>query len=337
MEFKQQVEKLCETAGLGKVVEFPKPLSGGLLHKMYAVKTTSGAFAVKALNPTIMARPEAVQNYLTAEQIARIAAKHVPALPAKVIDGSPLIRIDGSYFLVFDWVEGEILQSSKIEREHAKKMGAILGELHTMDFSLREVEPEHPAALIEWKRFYDKGKEENAEWVDAFSETLDSLYQWTEHATEAASKLSQGFVYSHRDLDPKNVLWRNGAPTVIDWEAAGPVHPMQELLETAIYWSEKEEKAVDKDQFLTFIKAYEEKCGTAHADWFNGLVMGFATKLDWLEYNLKRSLWMECSDEEDQQLGTEQVFATLNDLNSYAEAIPELHGWLKELEGDESG
>lgn len=43
-------------------------------------------------------------------------------------------------------------------------------------------------------------------------------------------------VISHRDLDPKNVMWDGMNPYLIDWEAAGPVNPYQEFLEVALYW-----------------------------------------------------------------------------------------------------
>ena len=50
--------------------------------------------------------------------------------------------------------------------------------------------------------------------------------------------LSQNLVISHRDLDPKNVLWHGEEALVIDWEAAGYVNPYQELLEVINYWAD---------------------------------------------------------------------------------------------------
>lgn len=36
------------------------------------------------------------------------------------------------------------------------------------------------------------------------------------------------------------------------------------------------------------------------------------TWIDWLEYNLKRALWLECSDQEEQEMGVKQVQMTLD-------------------------
>ncbi|MNI99931.1 hypothetical protein D3C73_1591450 [compost metagenome] len=61
------------------------------------------------------------------------------------------------------------------------------------------------------------------------------------------------------------------------------------------------------------------------------LVNGFLGKLDWLEYSLKRSLWIECTDEEEQQMGTSQVTGTINSIIRYADMISELEKWLGTL------
>jgi hypothetical protein len=58
------------------------------------------------------------------------------------------------------------------------------------------------------------------------------------------------------------------------------------------------------------------------------LSSGFTSKLGWLEYSLKRSLWIECTDEKEQQLGTRQVTCTINEIIRYAGMIPELEEWL---------
>ncbi|WP_336776843.1 hypothetical protein [Paenibacillus sp. MMO-58] len=46
----RQIEALCNELGLGDITIAPTALSGGLLHRMYAVQTTSGKYVVKALN-----------------------------------------------------------------------------------------------------------------------------------------------------------------------------------------------------------------------------------------------------------------------------------------------
>ena len=55
---------------------------------------------------------------------------------------------------------------------------------------------------------------------------------------------------------------------------------------------------------------------------------GYLGKLNWLEYNLKRALRIECSDEEEQKLGVIQVIETIKELKQYDQTIPKLLHWL---------
>lgn len=136
-------------------------------------------------------------------------------------------------------------------------------------------------------------------------------------------------IISHRDLEPKNVMWSENDPLIIDWESAGYINPMVDLLETAIYWSTNERRQIDKQKFLAFVNAYKRINGELHSDWEKVLAMGFISKLGWLEYSMKRSLWMECTDEEEQQLGTKHVPLTIHEILNYSKAIPKLIDWLQ--------
>ena len=58
------------------------------------------------------------------------------------------------------------------------------------------------------------------------------------------------------------------------------------------------------------------------------LANGFLGKLGWLEYNLKRSLWIECTEAEEQQMGAAEVTGTINAISRYVDMISELEKWL---------
>lgn len=59
--------KLCEKYNLGQLTtepEQPEQVHGGFLHRMYQLKTDKVEYAVKALNPQIMKRETAMNNYI---------------------------------------------------------------------------------------------------------------------------------------------------------------------------------------------------------------------------------------------------------------------------------
>jgi len=329
IKYNLQFEKLCNILHYGEIVGIPEAISGGLLHRMYAIETTHGKYAIKALNPQIMLRPVAMQNFINSERIANIAANRIPALPAKKINGTFMQEVDNQFYLVFDWVDGESLKPNEIYIHHCEKIGAILAEIHMTDFSELGIinDWSDNVQLTDWNYYLQKGQENNAVWVNLLLEIIDKIYDWNALANKSAKQLASDMVISHRDSDPKNVMWNQDNPIIIDWEAAGYVNPMQELIETAIYWSENGIGNIDKERFFAFIGGYKKKYGILKANWRMVLESGFG-KLDWLEYNLKRSLWIECTDEEEQQMGTAQVTVTINAIKHYADMICELEKWL---------
>lgn len=100
------------------------------------------------------------------------------------------------------------------------------------------------------------------------------------------------------------------------------------MTETAIYWSENELGNIDKEKIFAFIGGYKKRYGTLQANWLMVLENGFLGKLGWLEYSLKRSLGIECTDKEEQQMGTYEATGTINAIRRYADMISELEKWL---------
>ncbi|RXZ78930.1 aminoglycoside phosphotransferase family protein [Paenibacillaceae bacterium] len=327
------LQKLSDQFMLGKIIGVPEPLSGGLMHRMYGLQTTAGKYAVKALNPEIMRRPAAMQNFITSERIAALAAKSIPALPAKTIHGTAVQEIAGQFYLLFDWLDGRSLKPDEINVVHCRKLGAVLSNLHRTDFSELAISPpcQVEVRLTDWHDYVRRGQENNAEWVNLLLAIIDKLQDWNALGNDAAQRLASDRVISHGDLDSKNVMWHQDQPILIDWESAGFRNPMQDLIETAVYWSEHESGNIDKARFIAFIDGYREGSGRLQANWRVVLENGFSGKLDWLEYNLKRALWMECTDEAEQQLGTAQVIGTIHALERYADQIAEFEQWLAEM------
>lgn len=333
LQYNLQFEKVCDSLQLGKMLAVPAAVTGGFLHRMYALETECGKFAVKALNPQIMLRPTAMQNYINSEKIADTASKHIPAVTAKKLEGSPMINIDNQYYLVFDWIPGKCLKSDEIQPTHCKKIGSLLANIHMTDFAEPVIHnnPLENKSLVNWDYYIQKGQEINSEWAKQLADTSDLLYSWNLQVNQSSKLLATHMVISHRDLDPKNVMWHHHNPTIIDWEAAGYINPMQDLIETAIYWSETGAGDVIKERFVACIDGYKNEYGTLHADWKAVLVSGFSGKLGWLEYNLKRSLLLECTDQEEQQMGSREVKETIKSLIRYANMIPQVEAWLHEI------
>ena len=65
-------EKISSKLNIGKIIEEPSRVDGGLTHKMYKLFTDKDKYIIKLLNPNIMKRETALTNYETADQIEEI-------------------------------------------------------------------------------------------------------------------------------------------------------------------------------------------------------------------------------------------------------------------------
>jgi Ser/Thr protein kinase RdoA (MazF antagonist) len=88
-----------------------------------------------------------------------------------------------------------------------------------MDFSgLKIHNPPTDEQLIDWNFLLEKGYESNAPWVQQLQANIAKLHDLNTQAIQSAKLLSSDQVISHRDLDPKNVIWGNDNPIIIDPE-----------------------------------------------------------------------------------------------------------------------
>lgn len=318
---KESIQKLCYKLELGKLCSSPEQIFGGLLHEMYKIETTIGIYAVKALNPNIMKREKAIRNYIFSEKVASIAyLNNIPAVPA-IESENCLYYIDGSYYMVFEWVLAKSLLPTEVTSYHCITIGKILAQIHNIDFSrIAEKEINTPLLTVtEWGNYTG---------VDAFcsielSKIEHLLFEWERQANLSARNVFSHQIISHRDMDCKNVLWdKNNSPIIIDWEAAGYINPLQELIEVALAWSGLETEDFNSENFKVIVESYVKNGGIIVDDITAVLSFGYKGKLEWLEYNIKRSLGIESNSKTEQELGTKEVIKTINTIKNYERLIP---------------
>ncbi|QSX04751.1 phosphotransferase [Sedimentibacter sp. zth1] len=324
-----QIEKLFNKYGLEKLIKEPKQVTGGLMHKMYQIITKHKKYAVKELNPSVMQRNGVKEHIVNSERIAKALDKIVPVITAMQFNDNPLLMLDGQYYMIFEWVDGMSIFPPHISSENCIKMGTLLGKMHTANIIIPGMHKEkNETEIYEWDKYLLLGQEISAEWVHELSEMIDKLKKWNKEFNEACNLLSGYLVLSHRDLDPKNVMWKDNNPYIIDWESAGYVNPYQELLEMLNYWANKGNGELDKDKFDALYNAYITIAGSCQVNWEMVLASGFGGMLGWLNYSFKRSLGIESTSLEEKELGTEQVFGTMKALRQYAQNTVLVKNWL---------
>ena len=322
----KSIEKLCEVLALGKLTSEPAHIYWGYSHKVYAVTTTQGKYAVKALNP----QETNLESIILMEKIVKIVAERIKAVPAKVFDNKIVQEIDGQQYLVFDWIEGEEIEYDAITPEHSRIMGTILAEIHQTDFSALNISSDvFPRQnLVDWNFYMQKGEEGNAVWIDLLKENIDMLSDYYAKGVEASNSLTEKNIISHCVLDPRHVIWQGYTPYLVDWKNAGMINPLYDFLNTAIHWSEHGSEK-DRERFSEFARGYDAKNKFPAANWRNVVYKRYLEPLNWLAFNLERSL--NNTDPDDQQVGAGQAEDMIREAISYSGRTAKLEKWLSEL------
>lgn len=306
--------KICRRYQLGEMLEEPVQLSGGFMHKMYSLFTTKGKYAVKLLNPYVMKREDAMSNYRTAEKLeAVLVENHIPVLAAHLYNGEKMQEIDGQYLYLFDWFDGAALQNEEITAYHCAKIGEVLARIHRIDCVKGKCEKKE--MNIDWLFYIARLREENTELYELMKQSEDILYERQKKGNAAIKKLPDILAICHSDMDCKNVLWNGSDYRIIDLECLCYANPSLELFELALCWSGYESSQIDFDLYQTFIGAYKDADGIKVED-AEVLYDSNCGSLEWLEYNIKRVLGIDCGPEE-KDMGISQVKSTLAHIEYY--------------------
>lgn len=326
METNILFDHILTTFHLGSFTSQPQRVTGGYLHKMYQFDTTTGKYAVKLLNPVIMNRPDALQNFQRAESLESLLQENnIPIVPAMEINGIKMQCVGNQYFYVFQWIEGKPLQWQEISKEHCRTVGTLLAQIHkikqTEEPFIRE------KININWDGYRKLADEQCPEIAGKIRDQQKLLYSAQEEFNSALESVPAITCICDSDMDCKNVLWVNDHPFIIDLECLDYGNPFTEMFQLALSWSGGVRNLVDYELLSTFITAYHQEYGELAVDWKALYGIGFGW-LEWLEYNIKRALLMECGSAEERELGIGQVHETMERIFYYHSIKEELTKYL---------
>lgn len=294
----------------------PTRLSGGFIHTMYKIDTEQGTYALKMLNPFVMQREAAMENYAKAEQIEFLLEQQdIPILPALSLGGKKMQEIDGQYFYLFDYFLGKSLQSNEITEHHCGEIGKVLAKIHSI--RKKSEDKNFSEMSIDWEFYLSEIEKSNMRLYALLKDCLPVIKGIQNKGNLARKKLPQIASICHNDMDCKNVLWNGNDYRIIDLECLSYNNPFMELFELALCWSGYEDCQIDFRLFQAFLQGYKNAGGELPADW-ETLYDCNNGRLEWLEYNIKRVLGIDCGDDE-KEIGIEQVEATIRHIVYYSE------------------
>ena len=310
--------KIVNTLNLGYIVEEPTRVSGGLTHKMYKLVTSTGKYIVKLLNPNIMKRANALANFNKADNLEEVLQeKNIEAIYSLKFNDSKIQKIDHQYFYIYEWYDGKILKDTETTKIHCQKIGKVLSEIHNI--SSKEEKNNSQSITIDWSNYLEKANKMNSPIFDTLNYHINLLEKMISNRNNSITNLPNTLTICHNDMDIKNVLWINNDFKIIDLECLDYSNPYIEFLELSLCWSGFDSCNINFDLLEQFIKSYLSNSKlNANINWGSIYDCNLG-RLYWLEYNIKRALLIECSSNEEQNLGIDEVKKTLKQITYYDE------------------
>ncbi|CZG38845.1 serine/threonine protein kinase [Legionella pneumophila] len=285
------MKKLIETFKLGELLEQPILLHGGALHTMLKIKTESGCYAVKQLNPHVTAKKDFKKFYEFSEKIAEeMYNQSVPAVSSLKFDGNHVISIDSDYFIIYPFIDGKILDEADFTLEHAHRVGQLYALMHSTSIHTANnitaqydyFENEH------WQKLIQKSQH------PALMELLPVILNFNQRYRSTIPRLANEFVITHRDMHAQNIMWdKQHQPHIVDWESAGLMNPLMEVIGYGLEWSgvilhQKVNMAFFETLLKTYLNQNENQWQTRPEEAFYGW-LGHCV-LAWTEFNIRRMI-----------------------------------------------
>ncbi|HEY5845291.1 MAG TPA: phosphotransferase [Microlunatus sp.] len=286
---------------------------GGFANRMYRLDTDQGSFAVKELNLADRRSAYRVEDVFRFERAAFAAAIPMP----EPISAS-------QHTLVHRWVEGEKVPEAAVSPAYGFEIGEILARIHALDVEWAPGLVEGPSSR-DWSELAERAAETGQPWADELASQVETFLA-VAHFVDTCERPGP-VVLTHKDIQPWNLLARDGRPVVLDWELSGMLDLSGELGSTALSLA----KGPGFDQiepavFRSVVEGYVAGGGAlppSGPSWFAFTIGGWLGHTRW---NVLRCLTgVEASTGPDLTLSHEVVRNGLR-------GIPDLYGRLRELE-----
>jgi thiamine kinase-like enzyme len=318
---KNLIQKIGVAYQIGKPLSEPAPLMGGFLHSCWKFETETGFYVVKKINPALSNRKN---QFRLSEEISSFMPKSISALQQ---NGDFIFSDQNEVVLVFPYIEASILKPSGISNGHIHEISKTLSTIHDQKMII-----EKPAEveifsqdISYWKNCHIKLYARSIGAAKNLSDQLSTLENIHAKYLSFIPILKQNLIISHRDMDPKNVLWDSeNNHYVIDWESAGLINKTKDLMATAIYWSLDEQYQINMEHLNLFLETYLSGEGKINPNEIQAGLFGLLGDwMGWLDFNLSRMLHHE-TEHPEFILGLSEAQKTLHALPILFEQFPRL-------------
>ncbi|MGC4936592.1 phosphotransferase family protein [Kribbella sp. DT2] len=244
---------------------------GGFANRMYRLDTDQGSFAVKELNVVDRRWAYQVEDVFRLERAAFAAGIPMP---------EPISADHET--LVHRWVEGEKVPEAPVSAAYGFEIGELLARIHALDVEWTHAPSEEPASR-DWPALAQRALSTGQPWADELAAQVDTFLAIA-HFVDTCERPGP-VVLTHKDIQPWNLLARDGRPVVLDWELSGLLDLSGELGSTALSLAKGPGfDTLEPAIFRTVLDGYVAAGGTlppAGPSWFVYLIGGWLGHTRW--------------------------------------------------------
>lgn len=304
----KRFEKIILKFELGRKLLELEPIYGGALHRMWKLTTDTDVFAVKEINSHITEKDTFPINYEVSEEIASTFSQNgIPAISAIKINERYVHKVADCWYIIYPHIHAQLCSFDDLSDNQLQTVGSIFANMHNLNIKVENVDLGH----------YDYFKDEHWESLIKLSanNTLEKMLNFLVHCNkrfkQAIDALKTYQVVTHRDMHSLNVLWdESNRPFVIDWETAGLMNPVLEIVGYGLEWGGIIQGEFKKESTQTLLHQYKreiaqpmdgEQIKQAFYGWIGHCIMG------WTEFNIRRMLGQTSRDEQEQKIGSDII------------------------------
>jgi aminoglycoside phosphotransferase (APT) family kinase protein len=317
------LEEICAAFGLGHPVGDLTPIDGGLTHRMSRLTTNRGVYAVKeiSLDPGNTWEAKRIERAFLLEQAAFEGGLPLPRpIPVRTTSGclTEVAHSDGSQAVVrvHEWVEGEGLRRLVYGTDFAARVGATLAAIHALKVSASETlgDSLRVRGGEYWLALAERVEQSSIEWRWEFRGLLPTIQELETYVTSARDD-STPLILSHRDADQKNWMkTATGELLLVDWDAAGPVHPRHDVASTALAWAGVHLGEPDWKVVRAWVSGFRQAGGRLDPFRPGDLAEFVAVAVGWFEYNVRRALGEQSRAQADREFGADTAYRDFKGL-----------------------
>lgn len=307
---------LARLAHLGVPLSPPQRVRGGGANRLYRLDTERGSFAVKELN---------LRDRREAYRMAEVLRLERAAFAAGVPMPEPVDAVGG--VVVHRWVNGAPVPEAPAPPPFAHAVGGALATLHALDVAWEHGTAVEPV-VHDWEELTDRAVASGQPWASelvAQRRTFEAIARFVETCERPGP-----VVLTHRDVQPWNLLERDGNPVLVDWELAGPLDLGSELGASALGIAKGPGlDSIEPASFRAVLDGYVDAGGElppSGPHWFVYLLGGW---LSFTRWNLLRCLTdVEAATGPELALSHQAVRDGLQGLPELFRRLPDLESLL---------